>query len=105
MKSACVEECRDKADGCSAKSDVKRQRTNSSEPPTSLSIGESPDGLSEQLDDLRRRQTPRGAAARSQREKELRERERERSEAANKRKGRAERRRGEGELPDVRVTF
>jgi hypothetical protein len=44
----------------------------------------------------RKRHTPRGAAAKNMRDKELKDRERERAEAASKRKGRAERRRGEG---------
>ncbi len=44
----------------------------------------------------------RGAAVRSQREKELREREKERAEAANKRKGRADRRRADGKSAEGR---
>ena len=78
------------------RSDVKRQRTMSIE--RSLSPGsndDSPGGASD-LDPNKKKQAPRGAAARSQREKELREKERERAEAANKRKGRAERRRADG---------
>lgn len=43
------------------------------------------------------KKAPRGAAAKSQREKEMREREKERAEAASKRKGRADRRRADGE--------
>jgi hypothetical protein len=80
----------------SMRSDIKRQRTMSIE--RSLSPGsndESPGGTSDQ-DPTKKKQAPRGAAARSQREKELREKERERAEAANKRKGRAERRRADG---------
>jgi hypothetical protein len=78
---------------------VKRQRTNSSEPESENSNPDSAELGSDQQEEMgRKKQTPRGAAARSQREKELRDRERERAEAASKRKGRADRRRGEGEI-------
>ena len=76
------------------KPEVKRQRTSSRSPSNSPVI--------ESEDDSTRasapKQKPRGAAARSQREKEQREKEREqeRTEAANRRKGRAERRKADG---------
>ncbi|KAF2868203.1 hypothetical protein BDV95DRAFT_610173 [Massariosphaeria phaeospora] len=73
--------------------EIKRQRTNSRTPSNSPAV-ESED---EALKNGAPKQKPRGAAARSQREKELRdkERERERTEAANRRKGRAERRKAD----------
>jgi len=87
----------------------KRQRTNSSSAPDptkrsrSLSEGGSENGLvGNGSKDSRR---VRGAAARNQREKELREKQKEkelaatqRAEAARKREARSERRRGEGML-------
>jgi hypothetical protein len=82
----------------SLRSEVKRQRTNSTEPPTSPYNPDSPRLLSDQDAQGKRKHGPRGAAAQSHREKELRDKERERAEAASKRKGRAERRRGDGKL-------
>jgi len=72
--------------------EAKRQRTGSRSPSNSPVL-ESDDESSKTVAP---KQKPRGAAARSQREKELRDKERERAEAANRRKGRAERRKGEG---------
>jgi hypothetical protein len=72
----------------SVKSDVKRQRTNSTEPSNAGSVIGSPLEPSEAGDDSRRK-TPRGTSQ-SQRGKEQSEpeRRRERSETASKRKGR-----------------
>lgn len=82
----------------SMRSEVKRQRTVSS--PGSLSRSEAGSSDEEGQDAASNKgtkKTPRGAAARSQKEKEQREqREKDRVEAANKRKGRADRRRAEG---------
>lgn len=74
------------------KLEVKRQRTSSRSPSNSPAVESEDDNLKSSAP----KQKPRGAAARSQREKEIREKERERAEAANRRKGRAERRKGEG---------
>ncbi|KAF2184019.1 hypothetical protein K469DRAFT_739502 [Zopfia rhizophila CBS 207.26] len=75
------------------KQETKRQRTSSRSPSNSPAV-ESEEDLPKNSTG---KQKPRGAAARSQREKELRdkERERERAEAASRRKGRAERRKAE----------
>lgn len=82
----------------SSRSDTKRLRTDSNSP-----IPTSKEGSPMSFSDLdgqrghgRKKQAIRGAAARSQRDKELRDRENDRAEAAQKRKGRADRRRGEG---------
>jgi hypothetical protein len=78
------------------KPEIKRQRTGSRSPSGSPVL--------ESEDDSTRasapRQKPRGAAARSQHQKELREKdkEKERTEAASRRKGRAERRKVDGML-------
>jgi hypothetical protein len=81
-----------------SKPEVKRQRTTSMSPSNSPVVESEDDALRP----LTAKQKPRGAAARSQREKELRdkERERERLEAAHRRKGRAERRKIEGTQSD-----
>jgi hypothetical protein len=80
------------------RSDVKRQRTLSSPGSLSRSEAGSSDEEGQDATSIKgTKKTPRGAAARSQKEKEQREqREKERLEAANKRKGRADRRRAEG---------
>ncbi|OAG16833.1 PHD-finger motif-containing protein-like protein [Alternaria alternata] len=84
---------RSRDDSEETKPEIKRQRTGSRSPSNSPVI--------ESEDDSTRasapKQKPRGAAAKSQREKEQREKEREstRNEAANRRKGRAERRKGD----------
>ncbi|KAJ4294988.1 Histone deacetylase complex subunit [Kalmusia sp. IMI 367209] len=85
---------RSREDSEEIKPEVKRQRTGSRSPSGSPVL-ESDDESSK---NVAPKQKPHGAAARSQREKELRdkERERERAEAANRRKGRAERRKGDG---------
>lgn len=77
---------------CRTKPEIKRQRTGSRSPSGSPVIESEDDSTTVSAP----KQKPRGAAAKSQREKELREKERERVEAANRRKGRAERRKGEG---------
>jgi hypothetical protein len=76
------------------KLEVKRQRTNSRTPSNSPVVESEDDSTKVSAP----KQKPRGAAARSQREKEQREkdREQERTDAANRRKGRAERRKAEG---------
>ncbi|KAF2646292.1 hypothetical protein P280DRAFT_386641 [Massarina eburnea CBS 473.64] len=74
-----------------AKQEVKRQRTGSRSPSGSPVLESEDDTTTTSAP----KQKPRGAAARSQREKELREKEKERTEAANRRKGRAERRKGD----------
>ncbi|PVH94884.1 hypothetical protein DM02DRAFT_538577 [Periconia macrospinosa] len=76
------------------KPEVKRQRTGSRSPSNSPVLESEDDSTTVSAP----KQKPRGAAAKSQREKELREKEKERVEAANRRKGRAERRKGEGRI-------
>jgi hypothetical protein len=80
----------------SQKSDIKRIKTGSNQGSPSPSNPASNEDQSDNLND-KKKQAPRGAAARSQREKELREKHKERIDAATKRKGRAERRRVDGE--------
>ncbi|CAI6340913.1 unnamed protein product [Periconia digitata] len=77
------------------KPEVKRQRTGSRSPSNSPVVESEDDSTTVSAP----KQKPRGAAAKSQREKELREKEKERAEAANRRKGRAERRKGEDSEP------
>ncbi|KAF2430998.1 hypothetical protein EJ08DRAFT_649311 [Tothia fuscella] len=80
--------------------DIKRQRTASSGASSRHSEAGSSaiesDGEGEGGKVARR---ARGAARKSQREKDIKEREKERTEAANKRKGRVDRRRAEGSDP------
>ena len=77
------------------RSDVKRQRTNSSETPSSHSNAGSVREQSEQTEESRKK-PPRGALVKNQRDKDIRDKDRLRVEAASKRNGRAERRRGDG---------
>lgn len=76
------------------KPEIKRQRTGSRSPSNSPVLESEDDSTKASAP----KQKPRGAAAKSQREKEQRDKEREnqRNEAANRRKGRAERRKGDG---------
>ena len=78
------------------KPEIKRQRTGSRSPSNSPVLESEDDSTKASAP----KQKPRGAAAKSQREKEQRDKEREtqRNEAANRRKGRAERRKGDGRL-------
>lgn len=93
---------RSRDDSEETKSEVKRQRT-SSRSPSGSPVLESEDDSTKATAP---KQKPRGAAARSQRDKEIRdkEREKERNDAANRRKGRAERRKGD-ELEDREPTL
>jgi hypothetical protein len=77
-----------------ANPEIKRQRTGSRSPSGSPVLESEDDSTKTSAP----KQKPRGAAARSQRDKETREKERdkERTEAANRRKGRAERRKADG---------
>ncbi|KAF1958076.1 hypothetical protein CC80DRAFT_515499 [Byssothecium circinans] len=89
---------RSRDDSEEVKQEVKRQRTGSRSPSNSPVVESEDDTTTTSAP----KQKPRGAAARSQREKELREKEKERTEAANRRKGRAERRKGdESEPPEA----
>ncbi|KAG9190315.1 hypothetical protein G6011_08403 [Alternaria panax] len=84
---------RSRDDSEESKPEIKRQRTGSRSPSGSPVIESEDDSTKASAP----KQKPRGAAAKSQREKEQREKEREsyRNEAANRRKGRAERRKGD----------
>ncbi|KAF1988693.1 hypothetical protein K402DRAFT_18002 [Aulographum hederae CBS 113979] len=90
---------RNRDDSEDGKQESKRQRTHSgslSSPTSSPGGSPAADSDEEALAvKAAGAKKPRGAAARSQREKELREKEKQRSEAANNRKGRADRRRAE----------
>ncbi|KAF2846754.1 PHD-finger motif-containing protein-like protein [Plenodomus tracheiphilus IPT5] len=92
---------RGRDDSEETKHEVKRQRTNSRSPSGSPVLESEDDSTKASAP----KQKPRGAAARSQRDKEHRdkEREKERNDAANRRKGRAERRKGD-ELEDSEPT-
>lgn len=81
----------------SVKPEAKRQRRDTDSPstPDSHTVSQSPEPDQSKGNGIKK-QTARGVAARSQREKDLREREKERAEAASKRKGRADRRRADG---------
>ena len=93
---------------CSNRHAAKRQRTNSSSAPDPPKRSRSPsEGVSDTdlpgTNGTKDSKKIRGAAARNQREKELREKQKEReaaatqrAEAARKREARSERRRGEG---------
>ncbi|KAF1941363.1 hypothetical protein EJ02DRAFT_204090 [Clathrospora elynae] len=87
---------RSRDDSEETKPEVKRQRTGSRSPSNSPVVESEDDNTKPSA----AKQKPRGAAARSQREKELREKERDshRTEAASRRKGRAERRKGDDDL-------
>lgn len=77
-----------------APQETKRPRTDDRSPSSSPAAQDETEG-SNKMNGAKAK--PRGAAARNQRDKEMREeKERERAEAAGRRKGRAERRRGEG---------
>ncbi|KAI4680678.1 uncharacterized protein J4E84_007817 [Alternaria hordeiaustralica] len=84
---------RSRDDSEETKPEIKRQRTGSRSPSNSPVIESEDDSTKASAP----KQKPRGAAAKSQREKEQREKEREshRNDAANRRKGRAERRKGD----------
>ncbi|KAI1541537.1 PHD-finger motif containing protein [Pyrenophora tritici-repentis] len=84
---------RSRDDSEETKPEIKRQRTGSRSPSGSPVIESEDDSTKASAP----KQKPRGAAAKSQREKEQREKEREshRNEAASRRKGRAERRKGD----------
>ncbi|KAI8938760.1 hypothetical protein NX059_004626 [Plenodomus lindquistii] len=92
---------RSRDDSEETKSEAKRQRTSSRSPSGSPVLESEDDSTKASAP----KQKPRGAAARSQRDKEHRdkEREKERNDAANRRKGRAERRKGD-ELEDSEPT-
>ena len=81
------------------KPEIKRQRTSSRSPSNSPVLESEDDSTKASAP----KQKPRGAAAKSQREKEQRDKEREnnRNEAANRRKGRAERRKGDGRMQNM----
>ncbi|EOA84652.1 uncharacterized protein SETTUDRAFT_163535 [Exserohilum turcica Et28A] len=84
---------RSRDDSEETKPEIKRQRTGSRSPSNSPVLESEDDSTKASAP----KQKPRGAAAKSQREKEQRDKEREtqRNEAANRRKGRAERRKGD----------
>lgn len=96
---------------------LKRQRTNSSSVPDQLKRSRSPseggsDNDRQGMNGTKESRKIRGAAARNQREKELREKLKEkeaaatqRAEAARKREARSERRRGEGTLLTLHCRF
>ena len=90
----------------SVKSEAKRQRRDSdtSSTPDSHTVSQSPEPEQSKGNGIRK-QMARGAAARSQREKDLRDREKERAEAASKRKGRADRRRADGKSAKGRSPY
>ncbi|KAF2663316.1 hypothetical protein BT63DRAFT_419132 [Microthyrium microscopicum] len=93
---------RNREDSEDMRSDLKRQRTNSSTPPSSGSKAGSVRGMSEVGDDGKRK-GPRSTAPKSQghKDKDVRDKERAKAEAASKRRDRAERRRADDpELPD-----
>jgi hypothetical protein len=81
------------------RSDIKRQRTASSVVSSRHSeAGSSAIESDGEGEGGKLAKRARGAARKSQREKDFKEREKERAEAAHKRKGRFDRRRAEGEF-------